>query len=68
MAKKVFPLHMDASERAVIDRLAERYGVSRAEIVRRSVRHFAIAAPDALAQPAAIERTPPPAADAAGAH
>jgi LmbE family N-acetylglucosaminyl deacetylase len=42
VAKKVFPVHLDVKDRRIVDALAERDGVSRAEAIRRIIRSFQI--------------------------
>ena len=40
MAKKVFPVHLEVRDRRIVDALAERDNVSRAEAIRRIIRSF----------------------------
>ena len=42
VAKKVFPVHLDLKDRRIVDALAERDSVSRAEAIRRIIRSFKI--------------------------
>jgi hypothetical protein len=42
VAKKVLPIHLDAKERQVLERLSERDGISMAEVVRRAIRNLAL--------------------------
>lgn len=42
MAKKVFPVHLEVRDRRIVDALAERDNVSRAEAIRRIIRSFKI--------------------------
>jgi ribbon-helix-helix CopG family protein len=40
VAKKVFPVHLEVRDRRIVDALAERDNVSRAEAIRRIIRSF----------------------------
>lgn len=42
MAKKVFPFYLDNREREILQRVADRAGVSKSEILRRTIRSMAI--------------------------
>lgn len=42
VAKKVFPVHLEVRDRRIVDALAERDNVSRAEAIRRIIRSFKI--------------------------
>jgi hypothetical protein len=39
-SKRIFPVHLDAREREILSREADRLGVSMAEVVRRQIRRM----------------------------
>lgn len=62
MAKRVLPINVDERERKILRMVAEREGVSMAEVVRRQIRKLAFEVMEPA--PAAIDRAAQPTADA----